>query len=92
VEEVLKARQGHIARREKGEAEADQRYGLLEQVTADVLWQTNESLLLIAGRLKAEFPVSLGDALIVACAIQEGAVLLHKDQGPEIPVKPPASG
>jgi len=69
----------YITRREKGEAEASRRYGLLKRVVAEVLWGMDEGLLLRAGRLKAEYPISLADALIAAFAIQEGAVLLHKD-------------
>ena len=69
----------YITRREKGEVEAKRRHALLQQLPAKVLWKVDEPLLFAAGRLKAERRLSLADALIAAYALQESAVLVHKD-------------
>ena len=74
----------YITRRERGEPEANRRYGLLKRLVPEVLWGMDEGLLLRAGQLKAEYPISLADALIATFAIQEGAVLLHKDPEYEV--------
>lgn len=39
----------------------------------------DEKLLLLAGELKALYPISLGDSFIAATAIQKQARLVHKD-------------
>lgn len=39
----------------------------------------DEKLLLLAGELKALYPISLADSFIAATAIQKQAKLLHKD-------------
>ncbi len=39
----------------------------------------SEALLLRAAELKAQHPLSLADAWIAACALEQAAVLLHKD-------------
>lgn len=69
----------YITRQEQGQAEADKRYALASHLTARVLWDMDESLLLSAGRLKAEYRISFADALIAAFAVREGAILMHKD-------------
>ena len=69
----------YITRQEHGQAEADQRYALASKLPTRVLWGMDESLLLTAGRLKAEYHVSFADTLIAAFAIREGATLMHKD-------------
>jgi len=69
----------YISLREEGRAEADRRYALIRQLEADILWDMNEQILLIAARLKAEHHVSLADAIVAAYAIQHKAVLIHKD-------------
>lgn len=39
----------------------------------------NEKTLLVAGELKAAYPVSLADAYIAALAMEHHAILVHKD-------------
>jgi predicted nucleic acid-binding protein len=69
----------YISLREEGRAEADRRYALIRHLEAQILWDMNEQILLIAARLKAEHHVSLADAIVAAYAIQHKAVLIHKD-------------
>jgi predicted nucleic acid-binding protein len=69
----------YISLREEGRAEADRRYALIRHLEAEILWDMNEQVLLIAARLKAEHHVSLADAIVAAYAIQHKAVLIHKD-------------
>jgi predicted nucleic acid-binding protein len=69
----------YISLREEGRAEADRRYALIRHMKTDILWDMNEQILLIAARLKAEHHVSLADAIVAAYAIQNKAVLIHKD-------------
>ena len=69
----------YITLREKGQAEADQRYVLLKNTKAEILWELNEPILLTAARLKASYRISLGDSIVAAFAAQTNAVLLHKD-------------
>jgi predicted nucleic acid-binding protein len=69
----------YISLREEGRAEADRRYALIRHLEAEILWDLNEQILLIAARLKAEHQVSLADAIVAAYAIQHKAVLIHKD-------------
>ena len=45
-----------------------------------VEWMSNsEALLARSAEYKALYPLSLADAWIAACAVEQGAVLLHKD-------------
>lgn len=69
----------YISLREEGRAEADRRYALIRHLETDILWDMTEQILLIAARLKAEYHVSLADAIVAAYAIQHRAVLIHKD-------------
>jgi len=69
----------YITRQEQGEAEAEQRYALMKQLPVTILWQMDESTLLTAARLKADYRLSLADAVMAAFAIQLDATLLHKD-------------
>jgi ribonuclease VapC len=68
----------YITRREHGQAEADRRYALLKSAI-EVIWETDEPLLLTAARLKAQHTISFADALIAAYAVRRGATLVHKD-------------
>jgi predicted nucleic acid-binding protein len=68
-----------VTRRKRGEAEADFRYTLLKGLSATIMWEMDEPLLLTAARFKANNRLSFGDALIAAYAFQNHAVLLHKD-------------
>ena len=69
----------YITLQEEGQAEADRRIALLKQLKVTVLWNMDEATLLTAAKLKAEYRVSLADAIIAAFAIRNGAVLIHKD-------------
>ena len=69
----------YVTLQERGQAEADHRIALIEQLNVNFVWDMDESTLLTASRLKAERRVSLADAIIAAFAIRGGAVLMHKD-------------
>jgi predicted nucleic acid-binding protein len=69
----------YVSLQERGQAEADRRYALAKQLPATIMWGVDEPILLTAARLRAAFHLSLADAIIAAFAIQEKAVLLHKD-------------
>jgi predicted nucleic acid-binding protein len=69
----------YITQQERGQAEADRRYALIKQLPATILWEMGEPTLLTAARLKAAYRLSLADAIIAAFAIQQDAILLHKD-------------
>jgi predicted nucleic acid-binding protein len=69
----------YITQQERGQAEADRRYALTKQLPATILWEMDEPTLLTAARLKALHRLSLADAIIAAFAIQQDAILLHKD-------------
>jgi predicted nucleic acid-binding protein len=69
----------YVTLREKGQAEANQRYALLRQLRVDIRWEMDEPTLLTAGEIKAAHRISLADAMIAAYAIRHGAVLVHKD-------------
>lgn len=69
----------YITRQERDAVEAEQRYALLKALPVSLLWSVDEPTLLIAARLKALHRASFADTLIAACAIQSGAILVHKD-------------
>ncbi len=69
----------YITLQERGQAEAERRHALLKSLPVTLLWQIDEPMLLTAARLKASYRLSLADTLIAACAIRQGATLLHKD-------------
>ncbi len=69
----------YVSLQERGQAEADRRYALAKQLPATIMWGMDEPVLLTAARLKAAYHLSLADTIIAAFAIQEKAVLLHKD-------------
>lgn len=69
----------YITLQEQTEDLADQRYALLKQLPEAILWGVDEPTLLTAGRLKAAHRLSLADALIAAFAVQQQAILVHKD-------------
>ena len=68
----------YITQRERGQAEADRRYAMLKRA-ADVIWETDEPVLLTAARLRGEHPISFADALIAAYALRHDATLVHRD-------------
>jgi predicted nucleic acid-binding protein len=67
----------YITQQEQGLPEADRRYAILKQ--ANVLWSFDEPTLLTAARVKAENHISLADSMVAAVAIQNNAILVHKD-------------
>ncbi|HEX4963790.1 MAG TPA: PIN domain-containing protein [Thermoanaerobaculia bacterium] len=69
----------YITRQERGPGEADRRYALLKQSPCEVLWQIDETTLLVASRFKAAHRLSFADAVIAAFAFRRDAVLVHKD-------------
>ncbi len=69
----------YIIQQEQGEAEAERRYALMKQLPATILWEMDEPTLLAAARLKANYRLSLADAIIAALAIQQNSILLNKD-------------
>jgi len=69
----------YISLQERGQTEADRRYAMIKQLPATIVWEVDEPVLLTAARLKAAHHLSLADAIIAAFAIQQGAILLHKD-------------
>ncbi len=90
VEEILRKEQvclpwlvllevTYITRQEQGESEADRRYALMKQLPATILWEADEPTLLTAARIKADYHLSLADAMIAAYAFNQNAVLVHKD-------------
>jgi predicted nucleic acid-binding protein len=69
----------YITQQERGTAEAERRYALLKVLPVNLLWQLDEPTLLTAARLKANYRLSLADTIIAAYAIQQKAIILHKD-------------
>jgi ribonuclease VapC len=69
----------YISRQEKGEETALKRYANIKRTGVTILWEANEPLLLTAARLKASHRISFADSIIAATAIQQKAILLHKD-------------
>lgn len=74
----------YISLQEQGELAADQRLAMLKQVAGTILWQADELILLQAARFKARHRVSFADAIISAFAVQNGAILVHKDPEYEV--------
>lgn len=69
----------YISQRELGEEEALTRYALLKQLNAQIIWEADEALLIHAARIKSTHRLSLADSVIAAVAVQNEAILLHKD-------------
>ena len=67
----------YVTQQEQGLPEADRRYAVLKQT--NVLWSFDEPTLLTAARLKADNRLSMADSMIAAVAIQNNAILVHKD-------------
>jgi len=65
--------------RERGLHEAETRYAMLKHSSAKILWEMNEATLLWAAKLKGQNRLSFADAVIAAYAIQNNAILVHKD-------------
>ena len=69
----------YISYREKGEEIANKRYALVKSLDAEFIWEIDEPILLTAGRFKAQYHLSLADAIIAAVAKIKKATLVHKD-------------
>ena len=69
----------YISYKRRGQSEADRRYALLKQIPATFLWNMDEPVLLKAAYFKANYRVSLSDAIIAAYSSKYEAILLHKD-------------
>jgi len=64
----------------RDESEAAGRLAYEQCLALPVTWmQESQDLLKRAAAVKASYPLSLADAWIAACAIEENAVLVHKD-------------
>lgn len=70
----------YITSRGRSEEVADQRLALMiRQLQIRWLDRVAEPVLILAGRLKARYRISLADSLIAAFALNAGAILVHKD-------------
>ena len=64
----------------RDEGEASSRLAYQQCLALPMEWlRDGDALLLRAAEMKATYPLSLADAWIAACAIERGAVLVHKD-------------
>jgi ribonuclease VapC len=64
----------------RDEGEANGRLAYQQCLALPMEWvRDDDALLLKAAELKALHPLSLADAWIAACALEQGAVLMHKD-------------
>jgi len=68
----------YIAWRERGEDSARELVVLIKSLSLEIV-ESCERITLSAGRIKANYKLSLADALIAATALDKGAVLVHKD-------------
>jgi predicted nucleic acid-binding protein len=64
---------------EKGEEEAETRFAMLRHSSAEILWEMTEAATLRAARIKAQNKLSFADAVIASLAMQNEAILVHKD-------------
>ena len=62
-----------------GEDTANQRFVYLKNLPVTFIMLISEQYLIQSGRLKAQYPISLADAMIAAYALLEDAILVHKD-------------
>ena len=69
----------YITLQEQAEDVAEKRYALLKQLPVTYLWHVDEPTLLTAARYKAQFRISLADAIIAAFAVTQDTILVHKD-------------
>ncbi|MBC7333420.1 MAG: PIN domain-containing protein [Actinobacteria bacterium] len=63
-----------------GEDCANQRYVYLKSLPVSIIDEISEPYLIQSARLKAQYSISLADALIASYALLEDAVLVHKDK------------
>jgi predicted nucleic acid-binding protein len=64
---------------EKGQQEAETRFAMLRHSSADIIWEMNEAVTLLAAKIKSKNKLSFADAIISSLAIQNEAILVHKD-------------
>lgn len=69
----------YITYREKSEEAAEFRYAMLKRSNAQFIWLADEALIFSVGKIKASYQVSFADAVIATYAIQNDAILVHKD-------------
>lgn len=69
----------YVTLQERSQDEADRRLALIRQLPATWLDQVTETVLIRAGHFKARYRISLADAIIAAFAVDQGAILVHKD-------------
>ena len=64
----------------RDEAEASGRLAYQQCLALPMEWvRDSDALLLKAAEMKALYSLSLADAWIAACALEQGAMLIHKD-------------
>ncbi len=64
----------------RDESESNGRMAYQQCLALPIEWvRDSETLLIRAAGIKAQYPLSLADAWIAACAQERGATLLHKD-------------
>ena len=68
-----------MSMREKGQQEAETRFALLKHSSMNILWDVDEAFLLRAATLKAKNKLSFADAMIASYAMENDAILVHKD-------------
>lgn len=69
----------YITLQERGADEADRRLFLLRQLPVRWLDTVGDTVLVTAGRFKAQHRLSFADCLVAAFAAEARAVLVHKD-------------
>ena len=69
----------YIVFKTSGRNAAEERFAALKMLPVVIDLEVSEQYLLIAGSLKAEYPISFADSLIAAYAIKQNAILIHKD-------------
>lgn len=69
----------YITLREASAGEAERRLFLLRQLPVRWLDTVDDTVLVTAGRFKAQHRLSFVDCLIAAFAAEAGAILVHKD-------------
>jgi len=69
----------YISYKRAGEDAANQRFVYLQNLPVTFIKYINEPYLVQSGRLKAQYPISLANAMIASYALIEKAILIHKD-------------
>ncbi len=73
----------YIVWKKKGESEADNIYGLIKSWGLPILLP-DEKIILLAGRLKAIFKLSMADSYIASISLDKNLTLVTKDRDYEI--------